>query len=74
VMIVLTDGENSIGSSGDLQNNLFFNGLSGVGTKSLAAPTVFRPNGSSLTNATMDSVDDINSFQTSACLDLTLPH
>jgi hypothetical protein len=67
VMIVLTDGENSIGSSGDLQNNLFFNGLSGVGTKSLAAPTVFRPNGSSLTNATMDSVDDINSFQTSAC-------
>jgi Flp pilus assembly protein TadG len=55
VMIVLTDGENQIGAAGSFPNDLYFNGLSGVGTRSLAAPTVVRTDGTNLSNGLMDS-------------------
>jgi hypothetical protein len=55
VMIVLTDGENQIGAAGSIPNDLYFNGLSGVGTRSLAAPTVLRTDGSNLSNGLTDS-------------------
>jgi hypothetical protein len=55
VMIVLTDGENQIGAAGSIPNDLYFNGLSGVGTRSLAAPTVVRTDGSNLSNGLTDS-------------------
>jgi Flp pilus assembly protein TadG len=55
VMIVLTDGENQIGAAGTIPNDLYFNGLSGVGSRSLAAPTVYRADGASLVNGLTDS-------------------
>ena len=55
VMIVLTDGENQIGAAGTIPNDLYFNGLSGVGNRSLAAPTVARTDGTSLLNGLTDS-------------------
>lgn len=55
VMIVLTDGQNQIGAAGSIPNTLYFNGLSGVGTNSLAAPTVLRADGSKMSNALTDS-------------------
>lgn len=55
VMIVLTDGENQIGAAGTIPNDLYFNGLSGIGSRSLAAPTVYRADGSSLANGLTDS-------------------
>lgn len=55
VMIVLTDGQNQIGAAGSIPNTLYFNGLSGVGSNSLSAPTVIRPDGSSMSNALTDS-------------------
>ncbi len=55
VMIVLTDGENQIGAAGTIPNDLYFNGLSGVGSRSLAAPTVYRTDGSTLANGLTDS-------------------
>ena len=55
VMIVLTDGLNQIGAAGTIPNDLYFNGLSGVGTRSLAAPTVLRADGSTLANGLTDS-------------------
>jgi hypothetical protein len=54
-MVVLTDGENQIGAAGTIPNDLYFNGLSGVGSRSLAAPTVVRADGSSLVNGLTDS-------------------
>jgi hypothetical protein len=54
-MIILTDGENQIGAAGTIPNDLYFNGLSGVGTRSLAAPTVVRADGSTLSNGLTDS-------------------
>lgn len=80
VMIVLTDGENQVGNAGYLPNDLYFNGLTGVGSKSVSAPTVTRTDGSSLSNGTMDSSEtyalpssgtgnsaDVNTFQLAAC-------
>jgi Flp pilus assembly protein TadG len=80
VMIVLTDGENQVGGRYSIPNDLYFNGLSGVGTNSLAAPSVFRSDGTSLANGTMDFSeykplpsdgqgysDDVNTFQLAAC-------
>jgi Flp pilus assembly protein TadG len=55
VMIVLTDGLNQIGAAGTIPNDLYFNGLSGVGSRSLAAPTVTRTDGSTLANGLTDS-------------------
>jgi len=55
VMIVLTDGENQIGAAGTIPNDIWFNGLSGVGTNSLAAPTVIRADGTTLINGLTDS-------------------
>jgi Flp pilus assembly protein TadG len=55
VMIVLTDGENQIGAAGTIPNDLYFNGLSGVGSRSLSAPTVVRADGSTLSNGLTDS-------------------
>lgn len=55
VMIVLTDGQNQIGAAGTIPNDLYFNGLSGVGSRSLAAPTVTRTDGSTLANGLTDS-------------------
>jgi len=57
VMIVLTDGLNQIGAAGSIPNTLYFNGLSGVGSNSLAANTVKRADGSSMTNARTDSAE-----------------
>ncbi|BAO88446.1 TadE/TadG family type IV pilus assembly protein [Caballeronia cordobensis] len=55
VMIVLTDGQNQVGAAGSIPNTLWFNGLSGVGTNSLSAPSVARPGGGDMSNALMDS-------------------
>ena len=57
VMIVLTDGENQIGAAGTIPNDLYFNGLSGVGSNSLAAPTVVRTDGTTLSNGQTDSAE-----------------
>lgn len=57
VMIVLTDGLNQIGAAGSIPNTLYFNGLSGVGTNSLSAPTVLRADGTSMSNARTDSAE-----------------
>lgn len=80
VMIVLTDGENQVGGQYSIPNDLYFNGLSGVGTNSLAAPGIRRSDGTTLANALMDSSEltplanngvgnsaDINSFQLGVC-------
>jgi hypothetical protein len=80
VMIVLTDGENQVGNQYSIPNDLYFNGLSGVGTNSLAAPSITRSDGTTLANALMDSSEltplasngvgnsaDINSFQLGVC-------
>jgi Flp pilus assembly protein TadG len=80
VMILLTDGENRAGQKYSIPNSLYFNGLSGVGTKSIAAPTIFRTNGVSLVDGTMDFSqvlplpadgrgysNDVNTFQLGVC-------
>ncbi|MCP1119881.1 vWA domain-containing protein [Robbsia andropogonis] len=82
VMIVLTDGENDVGVQYLTPNDLYFNGLSGVGDGTLTAPTVVRNDGTTLSNGRMDSIelhnntlqsggdgwpDDINTFQLAAC-------
>lgn len=82
VMVVLTDGENDVGVQYLTPNDLYFNGLSGVGDGTLTAPTVVRSDGTTLANGRMDSVelhnntlqsggigwpDDINTFQLAAC-------
>ncbi|SAK78842.1 hypothetical protein AWB79_04961 [Caballeronia hypogeia] len=68
VAIVLTDGENAFGSSTGLMAPPYFNGLSGVGTKALKAPTVQRTlNNTMLTDGDMTSIDDINAFQLGVC-------
>ncbi|TCF97429.1 hypothetical protein BZM26_31475 [Paraburkholderia strydomiana] len=80
VMIVLTDGENQVGGQYSIPNDLYFNGLSGVGNNSLAAPTIRRSDGTTLANALTDSSEltplasngvgnsaDINSFQLGVC-------
>lgn len=55
VMIVLTDGQNQIGAAGSIPNDLYFNGLSGVGSRSLSAPSITRTDGSTLANGLTDS-------------------
>ncbi|WP_408527606.1 vWA domain-containing protein [Paraburkholderia fungorum] len=68
VAIVLTDGENDPGSANGIMPPPSFNGLSGVGTSALQAPTVTRPaDGSSLSNGSTTSVSDINAFQLGVC-------
>ncbi|MGI4858571.1 MAG: VWA domain-containing protein [Janthinobacterium lividum] len=80
VMIVLTDGENNVGARDELPNYLYFNGLSGVGTNLIPAPTIARTDGTTLANATMDYSEtvalpasgkgtstDINTFQLGVC-------
>ncbi|PXW23169.1 pilus assembly protein [Paraburkholderia caballeronis] len=72
VMIVMTDGENSVSSSSTPgQEVLYFNGLSGVGRGDLQAPSVSRDDGSTLADAndpgSTGSVDDINTYQIAAC-------
>lgn len=80
VMIVLTDGENQVGGQYSIPNDLYFNGLSGVGTNSLAAPSITRTDGTTLANGLMDSSEltplanngvgnsaDINTFQLGVC-------
>jgi Flp pilus assembly protein TadG len=61
VVIVLTDGENDPGGAGGIMPSPSFNGLSGVGNSALTAPTV------GLTNGSMTSVSDINTFQLAVC-------
>ena len=82
VIVVLTDGQNQIGSQNQFINDIYFNGLSGVASRTLSAPTVFRTDGSSLANGLTDSSelyggnpysngsgnpDDINTFQQGVC-------
>jgi hypothetical protein len=80
VMIVLTDGENQVGGAYSIPNDLYFNGLSGVGSNSLAAPTILRSNGKTLSDGRTDSSEtytlatngvgnsaDINTFQLGVC-------
>lgn len=81
VMVVLTDGENQVGGAYSLPNDLYFNGLTGVGSKAISAPTVARSDGTgSLANGTMDYSEvsslpasgqgysnDVNSFQLGVC-------
>jgi len=57
VMIVLTDGLNQIGAAGTIPNDLYFNGLSGVGTNRLAAPGVLRADGTTLANGRTDAAE-----------------
>jgi Flp pilus assembly protein TadG len=67
VAIVLTDGENDPGSANGIMPPPSFNGLSGVGSSALQAPTVTRSDGSSLVNGSTTSVTDINAFQLGVC-------
>jgi Flp pilus assembly protein TadG len=67
VAIVLTDGENDPGSASGIMPMPSFNGLSGVGNAVLQAPTVTRSDGTSLSNGSMSSVTDINSYQLAVC-------
>jgi hypothetical protein len=80
VLIVLTDGENQVGGQYSIPNDLYFNGLSGVGTNSISAPTITRPDGTSLQGGTMDYSEvkplpangigysnDVNAFQIGVC-------
>jgi Flp pilus assembly protein TadG len=82
VMVVLTDGENDVGVQYLAPNDLYFNGLSGVGNATLTAPTVVRTDGTTMSNGRMDAIelhgnalqsggvgwpDDINTFQLAAC-------
>jgi hypothetical protein len=81
VMVILTDGENDVGVANLIPNDLYFNGLSGVGTNSLAAPTVLHSaTNKPMTDGRMDSSEtvalatngvgdptDIDDFQIAAC-------
>jgi Flp pilus assembly protein TadG len=67
VAIVLTDGENDPGSANGIMPPPSFNGLSGVGSSALQAPTLTRSDGSSLVNGSTTSVTDINAFQLGVC-------
>jgi Flp pilus assembly protein TadG len=67
VAIVLTDGQNDPGSASGLMPPPSFNGLTGVGSSALKAPTVTRSDGSSLVNGSTTSVTDINAFQLAVC-------
>ncbi|MEZ2309389.1 VWA domain-containing protein [Paraburkholderia sp. RCC_158] len=67
VAIVLTDGENDPGSANGIMPAPSFNGLTGVGSSALKAPTVTRTDGSSLSNGSTTSVTDINAFQLAVC-------
>jgi hypothetical protein len=81
VMVILTDGENDVGLANLIPNDLYFNGLSGVGTNSLAAPTVLHSaTNKPMTDGRMDSSEtvalatngvgdptDIDDFQIAAC-------
>ena len=69
VLILMTDGENDVSSSNvPGQEVTYFNGLSGVGTNSLQAPSVASTN---YTTGTLASgtinLDDINSYQAAVC-------
>jgi Flp pilus assembly protein TadG len=67
VAIVLTDGENDPGSANGIMPAPSFNGLTGVGSSALKAPTVTRADGTSLSNGSTTSVTDINAFQLAVC-------
>ncbi|WP_244816337.1 TadE/TadG family type IV pilus assembly protein [Caballeronia sp. Lep1P3] len=67
VVIVLTDGENDLGAASGIMPAPSFNGVSGVGDSTLRAPTVMRPDGSTLKDGSMTSLDDINAFQLGVC-------
>jgi Flp pilus assembly protein TadG len=68
VAIVLTDGENDPGSPDGIMPMPSFNGLTGVGSSALQAPTVTRStDGSSLSNGSAASVSDVNAFQLAVC-------
>jgi hypothetical protein len=67
VAIVLTDGENDPGSANGMMPPPSFNGLSGVGSSALQAPTLTRSDGTSLVNGSTTSVTDINAFQLGVC-------
>ncbi|HEY2022323.1 TadE/TadG family type IV pilus assembly protein [Paraburkholderia sp.] len=67
VAIVLTDGENDPGSTAGIMPMPSFNGLTGVGSSALQAPTVARSDGTSLVNGSASSVADINAFQLAVC-------
>jgi len=80
-MIVLTDGENQVGSQYAIPNDLYFNGLSGVGTNQIPAPTTFRASdNTTMGNASMDYSEtlplpsngvgysnDVNDYQLAVC-------
>jgi Flp pilus assembly protein TadG len=67
VVIVLSDGENDPGGSTGIMPPQAFNGLSGVGNAELRAPTVTRPDGTTLSPGSMGSVSDLNAFQLAVC-------
>ncbi|WP_243672036.1 hypothetical protein [Paraburkholderia kirstenboschensis] len=67
VAIVLTDGQNDPGSANGIMPAPSFNGLTGVGSSLLKAPTVTRDDGTSLSNGSTTSVTDINAFQLAVC-------
>jgi Flp pilus assembly protein TadG len=69
VAIVLTDGENDPGSANGIMPMPSFNGLTGVGSSALQAPTVMRTDGTgtSLSNGSAASVADVNAFQLGVC-------
>ncbi|KAA1011338.1 VWA domain-containing protein [Paraburkholderia panacisoli] len=67
VAIVLTDGENDPGSANGIMPPPSFNGLTGVGSSALQAPTVTRTDGTALSNGSTTSVSDINAFQLGVC-------
>ncbi|SDD59412.1 TadE/TadG family type IV pilus assembly protein [Paraburkholderia lycopersici] len=69
VIILMTDGENDVSSSNiPGQEVTYFNGLSGVGTNSLQAPSVASPDdpGGTLAGGKIN-LNDINSYQAAVC-------
>ena len=57
VLIVLTDGQNQVSGTSTFPNNIYYNGLSGVGDATLIAPAVARPDGTKLTNGRIDAAE-----------------
>ncbi|HZZ10869.1 MAG TPA: TadE/TadG family type IV pilus assembly protein [Paraburkholderia sp.] len=57
VLIVLTDGQNQVSGTSTFPNNIYYNGLSGVGDATLIAPGVKRPDNTTLSNGRIDAAE-----------------
>jgi len=67
VLVVLSDGENSVGSANAIPADNYFNGLSGVGSNDISAPTIARSDGTALIGGKVENSSDLNTFQLGVC-------